>query len=654
MAAPLASSIEISLLSALALIVFPHAYHIPPSPIGYFYLLLVWRFIGIWKPQILPKRLILTLLTLCGLALLYQQHQGFFGRDAGTSLFVTALGLKLLEMKSEREIYLINFLTFIVASSQFLFTQNILMAFYILLVCSVLLAMLVRINSRLLPIRTALSYAGWLLLQAIPLAVVLFILFPRVDPPRWLLFDDHQAKSGLSDFMEPGSISSLVLSDELVFRVKFAGALPPVQHRYWRGPVLTYTDEKRWTQAPQSSLQKTPEPPKFLGQAYRYTLLMEPQDKNWVYALDLAAEFSAPLQQNANYQLIAKDPTNKRAEYSITSYPSYNTGALPIWELQQALQLPEAISSALKQFSRQIGGGDKSPEAYSQALLSYFRSENFHYTLTPPLLDEKPIETFLFQTREGFCSHYASAFVYLMRIAGIPARVVTGYQGGEWNDVGQFLEIRQSDAHAWAEVWLAQRGWMRVDPTAAIAPERIERSINPAQLVSGALIQYLPNSSQASASLNWFRHARQLWSHVDYNWQRWVINYDNKQQKRLLSNWGVDTLKTMVYWLIGLASLIIAMLSAVLLYQRPKPKDKAVLIYQKFCQKLSRQGVSRNTGEGPKDFALRCNKLFPAYAKEIERISETFVHLRYQKATDSFSKELKHFDSLVKRFKIQR
>ncbi|MDP1969735.1 MAG: DUF3488 domain-containing protein, partial [Methylobacter sp.] len=240
-------NILIFLLSAIGLIVFPHIYHIPIAIFSFFCLLLSWRFIGVWQKKWLPGKLIIFLLFVCGIALLYSRHQGLFGRDAGTNLFITALGLKLLEIKKERDLYLISYLAFIVAASQFLYEQSILMAAYILLVCCVLLAMLVSINSYKMQIFAAFKTSVIIIVQALPIAVALFILFPRIEAPKWLLFNEQrQARTGLSDSMEPGSISDLRLSDELVFRVKFAGAIPPQRQRYWRGPVLSYTDGKHW------------------------------------------------------------------------------------------------------------------------------------------------------------------------------------------------------------------------------------------------------------------------------------------------------------------------------------------------------------------------------------------------------------------------
>ena len=581
-------NILIFLLSSIGLIAFPHIKHIPVTLFAFFYLLLSWRFTGIWKQNWLPNKLTLFILTVCGLALLYSQHQGVLGRDAGTRLFVTALALKLLEIKSERDLYLITYLAFIVAASQFLYEQSLLMAAYILFVCCVLLATLVCINSSKPQPGTALKTASLIIVQALPMAAVIFILFPRVEAPKWMLFnEEHQAKMGLSDSMEPGSISNLGVSDELVFRVKFTGAMPPPEQRYWRGPVLAHTDGKRWTQVKDMRFGLLLDKPVFKELPYQYTLLIEPQDKNWVFALDMPAKFSLPLSRNANYQLITSETPDKRAEYKITSYPNYNTGYITPTEFKDATQLAGEPSDKIKQLVKQLKGFDRTPEHFIKRLLNHFRKENFHYTLTPPLMEENPIETFLFETRYGFCSHYAAAFVYLMRVAHIPARVVTGYQGGELNQAGNFLEIRQADAHAWAEVWIENNGWVRFDPTAAVAPERIERNINVEQLVPGGLISY----AASQEAFNWLKQARQLWSNVDYNWQSWVINYDNKNQSRFLSSLGIADIKAMIYWMVGILGMITALLSWLLLHQTQKTTDRVLRIYNRFCKKVVKRGL---------------------------------------------------------------
>lgn len=637
--------ILIFLLTSVGLIVLPHSINIPPALFGFFSLMLGWRFTCIWRPQYLPTTRVLFFLTMLALVLLLSQHRHLLGRDAGTNLFILALGLKLLEIKAERDIYLVTYLAFIVAASLFLYEQSLFMAAYILAVCCVLFATLVAINSLQIHTRAALKTATVIVMQAIPLTVIIFILFPRVEAPRWMLFEEkNKAKIGLSDSMEPGSISDLGTSEELVFRVKFTGDIPPPKLRYWRGPVLSYTDGKRWTQV---RFKEAVDNPSYAGIAYSYTLLMEAQEKDWVFGLDIPAQFSNPLVQNGYYQLINLENPHKRAEYQITSYSQYNTGNLTQSEYQTSIQLPREPSDKIKQLVTQLHGFDSKPDALIQQILNHFRQEDFHYTLTPPLMEDNPIDSFLFSTKRGFCSHYASAFVYLMRVAHIPARVVTGYQGGQFNRVGNFLEIRQANAHAWAEVWLENQGWVRVDPTAAIAPERIEQQLNLDQLELGGDIRFDAGDAK---QLNWLKQTRQLWENADYQWQRWVVNYDSNNQSDFLSQFGIHDFKTMMQWLMALGGLMTVILSGFLLYQKKKATDPVLRLYQQFCQKLQASGLTRTDREGAADFAQRATTALPEHAEIIEEITAVFIQLRYGRVTtrEDFGK----FAKLVAGFKV--
>jgi transglutaminase-like putative cysteine protease len=644
-------NVLIFLLASIALIALPHLDHTPKPVIIFFYLILGWRFLAIWKPNGLPGFTLLFVLTLSGIGLLYNQHQGILGRDAGTHLFMTALALKCMEIKKEKDIYLITYLTFIVAASQLLYEQSLGMAAYALSAVSLLLAVLVRTASRPLPIRQALKIASKISIQSMPIALVIFVFFPRVEAPRWLQFDEkNYAKSGLSDYLEPGSISNLGMSDDLVFRVKFSGEVPPPSLRYWRGPVMTYTDGKRWTQSKYSDTGKKSKAPSGTGLPYRYTLLMEPQAKNWVFAMDMPIGYSAPLDQNGYYQLITSGNPENRAEYEIMSYPDYNTGAISLAEYQESTQLPVEPSKRIKSLVEQLQGFEAPPETFIRQVFNYFVKANFRYTLTPPRLDQDPIDTFLFETRSGFCSHYASAFVYLMRVAHIPARVVTGYQGGSINEIGRFLEIRQKDAHAWTEVWLENKGWVRFDPTAVIVPERLERNVDADQLEPGGEISFIVGRSDAGWIRDWLKQTGLLWGSVEYSWQRWVINYNSGSQSRFLSSFGIDDVKSMVFWMTAIIAVLTALYGAILFQRSTNPSDQALRFYARYCNKLAKKGLIRNVGEGAKDFAERAKVKLPEHSADIEFITSLFIELHYgRKPTEE---SLHQFIRLTSRFRI--
>lgn len=623
----------IFLLGSMALITLPHVQHLPSPLFSFFLSMLLWRALGVWRPQWLPNRFSLFLLTLLGIAILISQQKSVFGRDAGTSLIVVALGLKLLEIHGRRDVYLIAYLAFIVATSQFLYEQSILMAGYILLVSVLLLTTLISQNAPQIKTLLAIKSATLIILQALPLAIIIFVAFPRLEAPHWMwLQEDNKAISGLTNTLEPGSISQLSMSDELVFRVRFNGETPPPQQRYWRGPVYSKTDGIRWS-VDKSDNHPVSEPI-FSGQTYTYTVLMEPQKEAWVFGLEMAETFAPSLNRSGLYQLLTSKKTGERSEYQLKSRPFYNTGDISKSEYQANLQLPTAASAKQLELIRHLQGFEAKPEQFIQNLLQHFRQEKFYYTLTPPLMPNDPIDTFLFETRSGFCSHYATAFVYLLRIAQIPARVVGGYQGGEINKVGGFLEVRQADAHAWAEAWIETKGWVRFDPTAAIAPERIERGVNvDLQIASGA-VNFAPIISN-SAAVNWLKRSRHLWQSIDYNWQRWVINYNSDNQMQFLQSLGIEGIASLIKWLLGCVLLITLPLAWWLLRSKTKATDKAVIYYQRFCAKLARIGIEIRVGEGAKDFAERARKQRPDLAAPIESITTLFIRLRYEEKVNA-------------------
>ncbi|MDD5411227.1 MAG: DUF3488 and transglutaminase-like domain-containing protein [Methylobacter sp.] len=619
------------LLTSVGLITLPHIGHIPLALSVLFFGLLFWRLLGIWRPRYLPNGRVIFALTLLGIGFLYSRHLGVWGRDAGTALFVVALGLKLLELNKKRDVYLVSYLAFIVAASQFLYQQNIVMAGYSLLVCCVLLAALVAINRDQPQTKASLRTAATIMIQALPIAAIIFVLFPRVHPPAWLLMSNNNpAKSGLSETLEPGSINKLALSTQLAFRVKFNGEPPPTNQLYWRGPVFSYTDGTIWHMSQNDYVVHYQDKPTFSGKAYQYNLLLEPQSRNWVYALDMPAQFDASLQRNSNYQLTSQTKPGEAAEFSVVSYPQYNTGYITKTEYRENLQLPGAPSERVVDLVKQLHGFEDKPELFIKQLLEFFRRHHFSYSLQPPLIENSPVETFLFETRSGFCELYATSFVYLMRVAEIPARVVGGYQGGEFNVLGQFLEVRQTNAHAWAEVWLEGKGWVRVDPTTAIAPDRVEQGINVERQAETGAVGLTPTDVNQRGNPFGLKQAAQLWNNVDYHWQRWIVRYGGEHQSLLLSTFGIGSLIEIVFWVVASMGLAMLLLGCFLLKTRRKPEDPSLVLYRQFCQKMAKAGLVIRLGEGANDFAVRAKEEKPEIGGLIDEITRIFVRLRYQ------------------------
>ena len=431
----------------------------------------------------LPKRWQLMLITFAGTAGIIFNFHTLFGREAGVTLLVLLATLKLMELRNARDAMVLIYLACFIIITNFFYSQTIPTALYLLATMMVIVATWVQLQAQNIALKPRLRIAAVLLMQALPLTLILFILFPRVQGPLWGLPQDAYASTGLDERMSPGSLSRLGMSEAVAFRVTYNGKPPRRDQMYWRGPVLWNFDGRTWT--PGISLPTIV--PKFTGldQAIDYVVTLEPHNKHWLFALDvpekltISDKVSVPAILTNDFQLLNKEPVHARMRYAARSSLVYRANVQESErQLQRALQLPRQGDPRARQLAAQWRAGSKDDAAIINTALSYFSKNGFVYTLEPPLYGADGVDDFLFGARQGFCEHYASAFVFLMRAANIPARVVTGYLGGEFNDVGNYYIVRQSDAHAWAEVWLAGQGWVRVDPTGVIAPGRVERGLS--------------------------------------------------------------------------------------------------------------------------------------------------------------------------------
>ncbi|WP_256996394.1 transglutaminase TgpA family protein [Methylococcus capsulatus] len=622
------------LCAALALVVTPHWADLPPAFPGFVWLACGWRLAALYRKAPPPSRIGLFLLTLAGAGLVYLHFHKFYGREGGTALFLVGLGLKLLEMRSLRDLYLVVYLALFVAVTEYLFSQSIPIAAHTLGVVTLLMSCLIGLNGgENLGLAGRLRLGAKMVLQAVPVMVVLFLFLPRIAGPLWKLPEDEPGgTTGLSDSMEPGAISRLGLSRETAFRVDFEGAPPPPQERYWRGPVFWKYDGRRWTAGYDQPLPAR-RPPQTAGASYRYVLTLEPQRRRWVFALETAETFPAGLTRAEDGFLLAAEPIRERRRYLLSSRPAAAFDALSESERRRALQLPGMPDERVRALVDGWLLEDPSADAVAQRALRHFREQPFIYSLRPPAIDGDPIAGFLFETRRGFCEHYAGAFVYLMRVAGIPARVVTGYQGGHWNPVGHFLEVSQADAHAWAEIWIDGNGWTRIDPTAAVAPERIERELAFEADADGAVVFASPVAEALGQRLSslrgLIRDAGLLWDAVDHAWVQWVLAYGPENQGRFLERLGVVDWNRLVYWLTGLLGLL-ALISFILLWPRCRPvADPALRIYLRVAGKLERQGLVRAPAEGMRDFAARVARSRPDLAESFGRFTALFLAIRY-------------------------
>jgi transglutaminase-like putative cysteine protease len=487
--------------------------------------------------------------------------------------------------------------------------------------------------------------------QAVPLMLVMHLLFPRIQGALWGLPQDAYAgMTGMSEEMHPGSINELSLSDEVAFRAYFNAGPPAPADLYWRVLVLTRTDGRNWTRDIDARASPAPQPD---GPALAYTLVVEPSNKPWLPALELPARPPAGVTTRSGFALETAQPIRERQTYDLRAYPHYRALKSDPNERRDALALPLQTSARVRDLAAGLRAGHDDA-ATARAILQYFYAQNFSYTLTPPLLGADPVDEFLFETRRGFCEHYATAFVVLARAAGIPARVVAGYQGGEFNPAGRYYIVRQSDAHAWVELWLAGRGWTRADPTAAVSPERIEYGAEVLRRLLGRGVQ-LGNLPPGALDLRWFervgRDARLALDTVRSGWQRWVLGYNTERQREFLAALGLGEFGAAR--LIGvLAGIVALILAGYLVYNRPRsPRlDPAQRAYRDFCRKLARAGLVRRPHEGPRDFATRCARRLPGSSANIGAISELYGRLRY--GDENRPEELRDFIQQVRHFHV--
>ncbi len=600
----------------------PHAMHLPVWMILLCALLWSWRLSLALRGRRLPGRAVRLSLTLAGVAAVMAQFGLLIGRDAGVPLLVLLLFLKLLECDTPRHQRYALLLTYFVALSVLLYDQSLALTLYLLTVAWLTTAALAQLQP-LAPQdpRPHLATAARLLAAGAPLALALFLFFPRLEAPLWLLpTGERTGRTGLSDTMQPGDISRLILSDEIAFRVNFIGPLPEVRNLYWRGPVLARFDGRTWrTMAEREELMSGAGG---LGEPLRYTLTVEPHAGTWLPSLGLPAILPPGTRLIAGMQLVSRQPLTERRRYALTSYPRYRLEAGG-QELDEALELPRGYNPRALALARQWRAELAEPRRIVERGLALFR-DGFVYTLTPPRLGLHSVDEFLFETRRGFCEHYAGAFVFLMRAAGVPARVVTGYLGGEVNPVDGHLVVRQSDAHAWAEVWLADAGWVQVDPTASVSPARVVQGL------AAALPAVEVPAALAALHRPWIRQLRHAWEAVNNGWNQWVLGYNLERQDRLLS--GLSSSLSGRAWQISVAALLAGLV--VMAWwawrgDRMPDRDVAARLYDRFTRRLARIGLRRGPCEGAREFAHRVATLRPDLAPEVVRISELYLRARY-------------------------
>ena len=639
------------LLFCTLLVLAPHAAHLPAWITASIAATLLWRAVLTMRGQRLPQRALLLALALLAMAGVGASFHTLLGRDAGVAMLALLLALKLLEMHARRDVFVVIFLAFFLLLCNFFESQGILTGLTMVLTLPFLLAAqrTFQYSGTRPPLARRLRQAGATLALAAPLALLLFFGFPRIQGPLWgLPGDAHSGRSGLSDSMAPGDMSRLALSDESAFTVRFNGPPPAQNQMYWRAIVLGNYDGRNWTRVrPRRGYAAAPAIT-LRGPPLQYQVTLEATGRRWIMALEMPAPLPgiAGLAASPELELIAATPVQQRLRYAASAYLAYRLqpGA-PAEQLQPWLALPAGFNPRTLEWAASLRRAD--PAASIQAVLKAFHEGTFRYTLEPPLLGKNAVDDFLFASKAGFCEHYAGAFVVLMRAMQIPARVVTGYQGGEVNPLDAALTVRQSDAHAWAEVWLAGRGWVRVDPTAAVAPERIERALArplPRWAGLGDLMGLDSGSDGYVAQLR-FRLAA-----MNHAWNDWVLDYSPARQRGVMQ--ALDAAFGNGRSLLGAAAIAALILLACLLRSRAGPirLSAADALYRDFCRWQARRGCPRAPDEGPLAYAERLTALpvAPAQRAAMRQFLQLYSLLKYGPAqTDKIEAAVKTLKSLL-------
>ena len=611
------------LIGSLALAILPHTLRAPWWLTLLTLCLFGWRFYYSIDRSPLPSRWLVLGVAAVAMLGVWIEYRSLFGRQPGILLLVLFAGLKLLETRSHRDAAAAAFLGFFLIITNFLYTQSILTA---VLMCAALFAITATLVGFSAPNRTVrpnLRTAALLLGHAAPAALVLFLLFPRVQTPLWGLPQDaYSAMTGLSETMSPGNLSSLALSDAIAFRAEFQGDVPPRSQRYWRGPVMWDFDGRTWSIG--GYVPARFDPPAVAGAGYSYEVVLEPHNHNWLLALESVASVPPRARYSGDGQILARLPVRSRLRYELTSVtePEPRADEAPML-LRRALRLPRGFNPKASELAAQWRAGASDDAQLLARAIAFFRQGRFLYTLEPPLLGSHSVDEFLFTAKAGFCEHFASAFVFLMRAAGVPARVVTGYQGGEVNPFDRIVTVRQSDAHAWAEVFLPGRGWLRVDPTAAAVPGRVE----------AGLARAVPQGERAfmeRPELEWLRDLRYQWEAAAHKWNVWVLGYNPERQRELMSLVGIRdadwrSLTATLFTALGIMTALLLLWSLRRL-ARPDPVQRA---WRAFCAKLAARGVERSAHEGPRDYAERAARALPAARRAILHIAALYISLRY-------------------------
>ena len=632
------------LMLAISSVYLPLQMHLPLWMGLVFISVIVWRWmmhLGHWP---FPNNIVKVVVVVFAITAVLVSAKGRFHLESATSFILVASLLKVLEIKNQRDGYIVIFISMFLLAVNFIFEQGIFSALYSLLAVWLLLAALVGLHQTLYSdqqlnknLRRAGKTSGQILLLSVPVMLVLFLLFPRLGPLWSLNMQSSKAKTGLSDTMSPGDIADLSNSDELVFRVKFEGSTPSPDTWYWRGLVLDSYQEvngkAHWSMSgvldhidwyPQSWL-----PDENADGVVNYRIIQEASDKKWLFGLRGVAAMESGIGMTKDDRIVHKKKLHQRKEYAVRSQPALKIApqGLRIPVREQNVKLPSSSNDGLgnpksRLLAQQIFLQYDTDAKRMQNALQYYSRNNFSYTLKPDVMLENDIDEFLFEKRAGFCAHFSSSFVFLMRSMDIPARVVAGYQGGELNPDSGHITVRQYDAHAWVEVWLEGQGWVSVDPTAQVAPDRISQGLRQALSESEESLVGSNFSLLKLSHLPWLNSLRFQLDQLNYYWHKTVLNFNKNKQSSLLKEWfGNGFLKKSLYALAAIFTVLFFTVALVILWRKPNAAESVLMkTLRKFDKKILATGMQRRESEGLSDYSQRLQQQYPQHSESIRRL----------------------------------
>lgn len=589
-------------------------------------------------------------------------HKTLLGRDAGVTLLVVLLTLKTLELRAKRDAFVVFFLGFFCMLSNFFYSQSLLTAFSMVLGLLGLLTVLVNAHMPVgkPPLMEAAKTAGLMALFGAPIMLVLFLLFPRLAPLWGVPGDALTGRSGLSANMQVGNIAKLALDDSVAMRIRFDGPAPPQQDLYFRGPVLSDFDGQQWRPptARFSSRYVLPANLTVSGAPVAYEVTLEPTSRLWLFVMEAAGQspslpgFESVMQNDLQWQV--NRPITDLVRYKAQSYPIFRHGPLQaVPGLREFVELPPGFNPRTLALAAQIRRDPRYANAGSaelaQVVMERLRTGGYTYTLEPGVFGQNTADEFWFDRKEGFCEHIASSFVILMRALDVPARIVTGYQGGEFNSVGGFWVIRQSDAHAWTEVWHEGRGWVRIDPTSAVAPGRTGASQRLAA-PQGVVAQTLSNLSPGFTA-----QIRATWEAVNNAWNQRVLNYTQGKQLDLLKDMGFESpsWQDLSYVLIGIVVLASLIGAAWTLWDRTQ-HDPWLRLLARARKRLSKAGIESTPATSPRQLAKQMQLKYPAEpGSQVTEIHDWLMQLelqRYATYANDGQAQTQHLSRLKRQF----